>query len=76
MDNIAEEILKTERVLLKRILGVRKSTPNELIYIEVGLADFVSKIKSRKLTFFNRICNFDLRESSISRILNMCANLP
>ena len=36
IDTVSDDILATERSLLKRILGVRKSTPNDLVYTELG----------------------------------------
>ena len=45
IDDVAESILVQVRKVLKRILGVKKGTSNDLIYIELDRTDIISRIK-------------------------------
>ena len=42
---ISEKVLKEERQALKQILGVKSSTPNNLLFIELDRADIVGTMK-------------------------------
>ena len=76
IDMVAEKLLKIERSLLKRILCVRSSTPNDLIYAELSIPDIISKIKKRQFTFFRKVILLDYEDATIRSILDMCLNLP
>ena len=76
IDEISEELLKTERSLLRRILCVRDSTPNDLIYAELGIPDIVSKIKKRQFNYFQKIISLSHQEASVRLIIDMCNRLP
>ena len=76
IDMVAEKLLKIERSLLTRILCVRSSTPNDLIYAELGIPDIISKIKKRQFTFFRKVILLDYEDATIRSILDMCLNLP
>ena len=76
INDVSEELLKIERTLLKRILGVRNTTPNDLVYIEFGIPDIISKIKKRQANFFNKMQNLEYSEALVRSILDMCVNLP
>ena len=76
IDNVTEKLLKIERSLLKRILGVRDSTPNDLIYIELGIPDIISKIKKRQVNYFRKTSSLNYEDSSIRYILDKCVDLP
>ena len=39
VDEVAEDILIQERKMIKRILGVKQGTSNDLVYIELGRSD-------------------------------------
>ena len=44
--------------------------------MEIGIPDIVSKVKMRQLKFFCRMCNLRSDETSLHKILRMCADLP
>ena len=44
-------ILIKERKMLKRILGVKQGTSNDLIYIELERPDIISRIKDLQYKF-------------------------
>ena len=76
IDSVTEKLLKIERSLLKRILGVRGSTPNDLIYVELGIPDIISKIKKRQIDFFRKTSSLNYEDASIRSILDKCVDLP
>ena len=75
IDEVGENILALERKCLKSILQVKPSTPNALIYIELGRPDMISIVKVRQKNFYER-CKKLTKEQAIMRcILEMCQNL-
>ena len=45
IDDVAESILVQQRKVLKIIIGVKKGTSNDLIYIELDRTDIISRIR-------------------------------
>ena len=60
---------------MKRILQVKPSTPNEIIYTELGRCDIISKIKVRQKNFFRRCNELTKEEAALKTILEMCKHL-
>ena len=58
---------------LKRILGVKKSTPNAMVVIESGFTPIEALIKSRQLKYWLKFKNFCLNNpsSSITYLYNL-----
>ena len=74
IDSVSEEMLLIERKALKRCLGVKSSTPDDMIYTELNRSNIINAIKDRQHTFFNKLP--DLEGSAIvCDILDMCAEL-
>ena len=76
IDNLAETILIQERKLLKRILGVKKGTSNELIYIELNRPDIISKIKDLQYNFNQKVSKTSSEDAIVADAYNMCKELP
>ena len=75
IDEVSEDILALERKFLKTILQVKPSTPNAIIYIELGRPDMISKIKTRQKKFYEN-CKKVTKEEAIMRcILDLCQGL-
>ena len=70
-----EKILLIERKALKRCLGVKSSTPTDIIYIEVNKADIISNILDKQYNFFQKISNLSEDEAVVKNIVNMCSHL-
>ena len=75
IDEIKENILATERKLLKMILQVKPSTPNELLYVELGRCDVICRIKKRQKRFFERCKQLTDEDAILSRIMSLCTHL-
>ena len=75
IDAVREKILLIERKLLKRILQVKPSTTNEIVYTELGRCDIITKIKVRQKRFFERCNELTEEEASLKSILEMCRHL-
>ena len=75
LTNISEKILQIERKALKRCLGIKSSTPNDLLYIELDRADVIAAIRDRQHNFYRKL--FELEEGSavVLDVLEMCKEL-
>ena len=74
IDSISKEILLMERQALKRCLGVKSSTPDDILYIELNKATMVNTIKDRQHRFFAKLATLD-GYAIVCDILDMCADL-
>ena len=72
IDAVSEVMLLLERQALKRCLGVKASTPDDIIYTELDRSDIVSTIKERQFKFFCKLANLD-GSAIVCDILDMCA---
>ena len=75
IDEISEKILAVERKLLKMILQVKSSTPNELVYVELGRCNILCRIKQRQKRFFERCKQLTDEDAILSRIMKLCTHL-
>ena len=76
IDDVAESILSQERKLLKRILGVKSGTTNELIYLELNRPDIISKIKDFQYNFNQKVSKTSFEDAIVAHAYNMCKELP
>ena len=74
IDAVSEEMLLMERQALKRCLGVKSSTPDDIVYTELDLANIVNNIKERQHHFFRKLAELE-GAAIICDILDMCAEL-
>ena len=75
IDEVSEDILALERKFLKTILQVKPSTPNAIIYIELGRPDMISKIKTRQKKFYENCKKLTKEEAIMRCILDLCQGL-
>ena len=64
-------ILITERKILKRILGVKSGTSNDLIYQELNFPDMKAVILNRQYIFFTKVMNIPDDEAIVKEIWQM-----
>ena len=64
-----DNIEKVHLQFLKNILRVRTTTPNYLVYDELGRFPLVIDIKCRMLTFWNKLISSNKLTSKIDRLL-------
>ena len=67
---IKKDLLRTERKALKRCLGVKKGTTDDLIYFEVSRADIAATIQQRQYNFFQKINNLQEDEAVVKKLWN------
>ena len=72
IDAVSDVMLLLERQALKRCLGVKASTPDDIIYSELDRPDIVSLTKERQYKFFCKLANLD-GSAVVFDILDMCA---
>ena len=72
---ICEKILRIERQALKRCLGVKSSTPNDLLYIELDQADIIANIRDRQYKFYQKLMSLEEDSAVILDVLEMCKDL-
>ena len=75
LTNIREKILKIERQAMKRCLGVKSSTPDDMIYIELNRGDIVASIKDRQCKFFQKLFTLEEGSAIILDVLELCKEL-
>ena len=74
-DKLAEKVLKIEKKALKSCLGVKISTPDDVIYSELNKADILSTITGRQCKFFNKFISLDASNAISRCIWNVYSNL-
>ena len=72
LDAVSDVMLLLERQALKRCLGVKASTPDDILYTELDRPDIVSSTKERQYKFFCKLANLD-GSAIVCDILDMCA---
>ena len=72
ISTIKEKILQVERKALKRRLGVKSSTPTNLLYIELDLADIVASIRDRQHKFYQKLQSLQEGTAIVLDVLEMC----
>ena len=74
IDEVKEDMLLMERQALKRCLGVKSSTPDDIIYTEVDRGNIVNKIKEQQHQFFSKLSTLE-GYAIVCDILDMCVDL-
>ena len=57
LDELVEKLLLIEKKALKSCLGVKPSTPDDIIYLELNKANIISNIRDRQYNFFQKFLN-------------------
>lgn len=71
---ISTELLKIEREILKRIMGVRNNIDINLIFFELNKYDIHAGIKLNQFNFFKKLCNIPPEEAKVFDIVNICSS--
>ena len=74
IESVREDILLMERQALKRCLGVKKSTPDDIVYQELNRANIVNSIKERQYKFFRKLRELE-GNALVCDILDLCSEL-
>ena len=72
IDAIKDIILELERNALKRCLGVKRSTPTDIIYTEINRPDIVSCIKDGQYKFYSKLTNLSYEEALVKEVMRRC----
>ena len=75
IDKVTDKLLVIERKLLKSILQVKPSTPNAIVYTELGRCDRISMIKVRQKKFYANCKKLTKEEAVMRCILDLCKDL-
>ncbi len=59
-----EELLTIEKKALRAILGVKNSTPDDIVYIELNKTDIITSIHQRQYNFFKKFLQLTPEEST------------
>ena len=76
IDAFKNQLLLLERKLLKNILGVKRNTPDDLLYLEIDRPDIMAVIKWRQYSFFKRLLSLDEEEAISRKLTSMYSHLP
>ena len=71
LDEMAEKLKLIEKKALKSCLGIKMSTPDDIVYQEVNRADIVSSIRDRQLNFFTKILKHEEDAAVVIGIMNL-----
>ena len=71
VNELENKLLKIEREALKRVLGVKNGTTNDLVYIELQKADIIANIKDRQRKFYEKIMTFEPEDAVVRSIWNL-----
>ena len=74
ISHIADDLLAIERKALKSCLGVKQSTPNNLIYAELNSPYISSAIKDRQYTFLQKFLSLEEQDAIARKIWNDYSN--
>ena len=66
----AKDLLLVEKKALKACLGIKSSTPDDIIYIELNRADIICHIHTRQYKFYRKFICLNEDDSSAKKILN------
>ena len=66
--HLGEMMLGMERKALKSCLGVKQSTPNTILFVELNRADIMSVISHRQYSFYQRFLELDEDDSIAKQI--------
>ena len=72
IDEFAEKISLIERKAIRRCLGVKQSTSNDIIYSKINKPVLISMIKDRQHMFFNKLNDLTEDEAIVKSILQLC----
>ena len=75
IDSVARTLLLEERKILKRILGVKPNTPDDILYVELKRCDIITKTKQRQFNFYKQFKKLKRADSIARKILYLCENL-
>ena len=75
LPNLSEQLLGIERKALKSCLGVKQSTTDDIIYLELNKADIVSTILDRQLNFYTKLMKHDQNSAIVIGVWNLYNNI-
>ena len=73
---IESKLRLTEQKALRCILGVRKTTPINLLYNELKRPDIISRIKDLQYNFYQKVKNITEEVAVVRSILRICNETP
>ena len=74
ISHLGNMLLAMERKALKACLGVKKSTPNSILYVELNRADIIAIIGHRQYSFYQCFLELDESESIAKQIWRAYTN--
>ena len=72
--HLGEMLLAIERKALKSCLGVKQSTPNSILFVELNKGDIMSVISHRQYSFYQRFLELDDDDSIAKQIWRAYTN--
>ena len=71
LDDMAEKLKLIEKKALKSCLGIKMSTPDDIVYQEIDRADIIYTIRNRQYTFFAKILKHEENAAVVIGIMNL-----
>ena len=74
LDDLTEQLMLIEKKALKSCLGVKMTTPDDIVYQELNRADIISIIRDRQYNFFTKILKHEESAAVVKGIWNLYQN--
>ena len=71
LESLAEKLLAIEKKALKSCLGIKQSTPDDIIFQELNKADIVSAIQDRQYNFYEKLMKHDENTAVVMGVWNL-----
>ena len=71
LSRVSDDLLKIERKLLKRILGVKEGTGNNIVFHECSRPHVISVIKERQYNFFKKLSTLTEEDTSLKGVMDL-----
>ena len=75
VDSFKYKLLQVERKALKSCLGVKSSTPNDLLYVELNRADIIATLQDRQYGFFHSLNILNRDDALVKNVMELCNNV-
>ena len=71
LPTLVEKLIGIEKKALKSCMGIKQSTPDDIIYQELNKADIIASIKDRQLNFYNKLMKHDEDSAIVIGVWNL-----
>lgn len=75
LQKLSDQLLRIEKKALKSCLGIKQSTPDDILFIELNKADIVATILDRQHNFYSKLMKHDEASAIVIGVWNLYNNI-